>query len=89
MIGFAAGIPRIPLNLTLLKGSQIIGVFWGASVLRDPKGHAHNLAELFDLYAKGRIRPRISARFALEQAGEALELMQARRVLGKVVIEMR
>lgn len=86
VIGFPAGIPRIPLNLTLLKGSQIIGVFWGASVFRDPSGHAQNLAELFDLYGKGKIKPRISARYGLEQAGEALKLMEARKVLGKVVV---
>jgi len=86
VIGFPAGIPRIPLNLTLLKGSQIMGVFWGASVFRDPKRHAANLAELFDLYAKGQIRPRVSARFALEDAALALEMMEARKVLGKVVV---
>jgi len=88
VIGFPAGIPRIPLNLTLLKGSQIMGVFWGASVFRDPKGHAANLAELFDLFAKGQIRPRVSARFALEDAAQALEMMEARKVLGKVVVTM-
>lgn len=88
VIGFAAGIPKIPLNLTLLKGSQIIGVFWGAAVFRDPKAHARNLAELFALYGEGKIRPRISARFALEDAAGALELMQARKVMGKVVVTM-
>lgn len=88
VIGFPAGIPRIALNLTLLKGSQIIGVFWGASVFRDPKGHADNLGELFALYRDARIRPRISARFPLEQAAEALEMMQARKVMGKVVVTM-
>lgn len=88
VIGFPAGIPRIPLNLTLLKGSQIIGVFWGASVFRDPKGHAANLAELFELYQAGKIKPRISARYRLENAAEALELMQARKVMGKVVVTM-
>jgi NADPH:quinone reductase len=86
VIGFAAGIPRIPLNLTLLKGSQIIGVFWGASVFRDPQGHAANLAELFALYGAGKIRPRISAHFPLEQAAGALELIEDRKVLGKVVV---
>jgi len=86
VVGFAAGIPRIPLNLTLLKGSQIVGVFWGASVFRDPAGHAANLAELFALYGAGRIRPRISARFSLEEAGQALELIEARKVMGKVVV---
>ncbi|NDW44040.1 NADPH:quinone oxidoreductase family protein [Ruegeria sp. PrR005] len=88
VVGFPAGIPNIPLNLTLLKGCQIVGVFWGASVFREPKGHAENMADLFRLYAEGRIKPRISARFPLEQAAEALEMMQDRKVLGKVVITM-
>lgn len=88
VIGFVAGIPRIPLNLTLLKGSQIIGVFWGASVFRDPGGHAEKLGELFALYGAGKIKPRISARFRLEDAARALELMDARNVMGKVVVTM-
>ncbi|MFT7594357.1 MAG: NADPH2:quinone reductase [Paracoccaceae bacterium] len=86
VVGFAAGIPKIPLNLTLLKGSQIVGVFWGASVFRDPKGHAANVAELFQLYQQGKIKPRISASFPLEQAAEALQMMDARKVMGKVVV---
>ncbi|SDC08192.1 NADPH:quinone oxidoreductase family protein [Ruegeria marina] len=88
VVGFPAGIPSIPLNLTLLKGCQILGVFWGASVFREPQGHAANMADLFRLYGEGRIKPRISARFPLEQAAEALEMMQDRKVLGKVVITM-
>lgn len=88
VVGFPAGIPKIPLNLTLLKGSQIIGVFWGASVAMDPKAHMANMQELFALHAEGKICPRISARFPLAQAGEALEAMQNRQVMGKVVIEM-
>lgn len=88
VVGFPAGIPRIPLNLTLLKGSQIVGVFWGAAVARDPEGHARNMAELFQLYAEGKIKPRISARFPLERAGEALEMMQNRKVMGKAVVTM-
>ena len=86
VVGFPAGIPKIPLNLTLLKGSQIVGVFWGASVMREPAGHARNMAELFGMYADGRIKPRISARFPLEQAADALTLMQDRKVMGKVVL---
>ena len=88
VVGFPAGIPKIPLNLTLLKGAQIVGVFWGAAVARDPAGHAENMRELFDLYAQGRIKPQISARYPLEQAGAALELMQDRKVMGKVVVTM-
>jgi len=86
VVGFAAGIPKIPLNLTLLKGSQIVGVFWGASVIREPKSHATNMAELFELYQQGKIKPRISASFPLEQAAEALQMMDARKVMGKIVV---
>ncbi|UWR24330.1 NADPH:quinone oxidoreductase family protein [Sulfitobacter sp. S190] len=86
VVGFPAGIPKIPLNLTLLKGSQIVGVFWGAAVAREPENHAENMAELFDLYREGHVKPKISARFKLDQAAEALELMQDRQVLGKVVL---
>ena len=88
VVGFPAGIPRIPLNLTLLKGSQIVGVFWGASVQMDPKGHAENMADLFAMYAKGQVKPRISATFPLEDAPQALEMMQDRKVLGKVVLSI-
>jgi NADPH2:quinone reductase len=88
VVGFPAGIPKLPLNLTLLKGCQVVGVFWGAAVARDPKGHAENVAMLFDLYSKGQVKPPISARFTLEQAPEALNMMQSRKVLGKVVLVM-
>ncbi|MDX2485165.1 MAG: NADPH:quinone oxidoreductase family protein [Pseudodonghicola sp.] len=86
VVGFPAGIPKIPLNLTLLKGSQIVGVFWGAAVAREPEGHAANMADLFRLYGEGKIKPQISARFPLEQAGEALKLMEERKAKGKVVL---
>lgn len=88
VVGFPAGIPNIPLNLPLLKGCSIVGVFWGASVFRDPKGHAENLRELFDLYSTGKIRPRITARFPLARASEALSMIGQRDVLGKVVVTM-
>ncbi|WP_425046364.1 NADPH:quinone oxidoreductase family protein [Primorskyibacter sp. S87] len=88
VVGFPAGIPSIPLNLTLLKGTQIVGVFWGASVFREPKGHAENMADLMALYAQGKIRPRIHARYNLEDAPAALEMMQDRMVMGKIVVTM-
>lgn len=88
VVGFPAGIPKIPLNLTLLKGCQIVGVFWGASVFREPQGHAQNMAELFQLYGEGRIKPRISARYPLDDAAQALMLMQDRKAMGKVVITL-
>jgi NADPH2:quinone reductase len=88
VVGFPAGIPKIPLNLTLLKGCQIVGVFWGASVMRDPKGHAANMAELFELYQSGAIKPRISARYALADVPQALSAMMDRKVQGKIVIDL-
>ena len=86
VVGFPAGIPAIPLNLTLLKSCQIVGVFWGASIYREPEGHMQNVAELFDMYAKGLVKPRISARFGMQDAGQALTLIAERKVLGKVVL---
>lgn len=86
VVGFPAGIPAIPLNLTLLKSCQIVGVFWGASIYRDPAGHAKNVAELFAMYGKGQIKPRISARFAMTEAAEALTQIQDRKVMGKIVL---
>lgn len=88
VVGFPAGIPKIPLNLTLLKGSQIMGVFWGAHTVQEPKNHIENLTDLFTLYGEGKIKPRISASYPLEQAGDALQLLQDRKVLGKVVVTM-
>lgn len=88
VVGFPAGIPKLPLNLTLLKGCQIVGVFWGAHTLREPDMHAENMADLFAMYKDGRIKPRISARFPLEQAAQALTLMEDRKVMGKVVLEI-
>lgn len=86
VVGFPAGIPKIPLNLTLLKSCQIVGVFWGASIHRDPAGHMKNMGELFDLYAKGLVKPRISANFAMQDAAKALDMIADRKVLGKVVL---
>ena len=88
VVGFPAGIPKIPLNLMLLKGCQIVGVFWGAHTLREPDLHAENMADLFRMYASGEIKPRISARFPLEKAADALNLMMDRKVLGKVVLDV-
>ncbi len=86
VIGFPAGIPRLPLNLALLKGCDVVGVFWGAAVARDPVGHRRNVAELLALYEKGAIRPHVSARFPLERGGEAIAHLASRQALGKVVV---
>ena len=87
VIGFAAGdIPRVPLNLALLKSCSIVGVFWGAFVGRDPEQNARYIAELMSLYERGLLRPRISARYPFENVAEALRDLSERRVRGKVVL---
>jgi NADPH2:quinone reductase len=86
VIGFPSGIPKIPLNLTLLKSCDIVGVFWGAAVARDPKGHAQNVKELMALYAEGKIKPHVSERFPLARAGEAIAHLASRKAMGKVVV---
>lgn len=88
VIGFASGtIPRVPWNLALLKQCAIVGVAWGAWALANPRAHAANMQALFELHAKGRLRPRITARYGLDEVPEAIRAMQDRRVRGKVVIE--
>ena len=86
VVGFPAGIPALPLNLTLLKSVSVIGVFWGAHVAREPKLHAQNMAELMGLYAAGKIRPRVSKTFRLEKAHEAIQALGDRTAMGKIVV---
>ena len=86
VVGFPAGIPKIPLNLTLLKSCQIVGVFWGAFTMRNPEKNAEYIAELFRFYEEGKIRPRITASFPLEEAAEALKLLENRKATGKIVL---
>ncbi len=86
VVGFPAGIPKLPLNLTLLKGCQVMGVFWGAFTQREPKRHQDNIAELFKLYEEGKIRPRVSKHFPLKDAALAIKELQDRRATGKVVV---
>jgi NADPH:quinone reductase len=86
VIGFPAGIPRIPLNLALLKGCDIVGVFWGSAVARDPEGHRRNVGDLMQLYAAGKIRPYVSEHFPLARAGEAITHLAERKAMGKVVV---
>ena len=86
VVGFAAGIPKIPLNLTLLKSCQIVGVYWGPFTRRDPTQHSVYLAELFEMYGIGKVKPQITRSFPLQDAAKALELVQQRRVLGNVVL---
>jgi NADPH:quinone reductase len=87
VIGFAAGdIPKIPLNLTLLKSCDIRGVYWGEAVRRDPAGHKRNLTEVLGWIATGKLRPHIHATVPLEQTADAIRMLDARAVSGKVVI---
>jgi NADPH:quinone reductase len=87
VVGFAAGdIPKIPLNLTLLKGCSIVGVFWGDFTKREPKNNAASLRELGMWYMQGKLKPHISATYPLARAADALNDMMNRKVMGKVVL---
>ena len=86
VVGFPAGIPSLPLNLTLLKSVSVVGVFWGAAIARDPAGHAANMADLMELYKAGKIKPRISQTFPLEKAADAIKALGARQAMGKIVV---
>lgn len=89
VIGFAAGdIPRIPLNLALLKGCSIVGVFWGTFTKRDPQRNQEHLQELLDWFGRGKLKPFVSAQYSMEQAADALNDMLERRVKGKAVLVM-
>jgi NADPH2:quinone reductase len=87
VVGFANGeIPKLPLNLMLLKGASLVGVFWGEFTKREPKANLAAMRQLLGWLAEGKIRPRISGRYALEDTAQALKDMAARKVIGKVVI---
>jgi NADPH2:quinone reductase len=86
VVGFPAGIPSIPLNLTLLKGCQIVGVFWGAFTARDPKGNQANLNELMEWVRDGKLKPYVSKTYKFTEAAQALNDMDARKVMGKIVL---
>ena len=88
VVGFPAGIAKLPLNLTLLKSCDVCGVFWGAYAARDPKGNGENIAELFDLWKAGKISPMISETFAFEDAGKAIAKLANRDAIGKLVVTM-
>jgi NADPH2:quinone reductase len=89
VIGFAAGnIPKVPLNLALLKGSQIVGVFWGASTARDPRHAQESLQKLLGMIADGKLKPYVSAHVPLARAGEAIRMLMDRKAQGKVVVTM-
>jgi NADPH2:quinone reductase len=87
VVGFAAGdIPKIPINLLLLKGSSLVGVFWGEFVRREPALNAQNIGQLLGWLRERRIRPLISRRYPLAQAPQALDALLARQAIGKLVV---
>lgn len=88
VIGFPAGIPKLPLNLTLLKSCDIRGVFWGAFAMRDPRANEAHVEKLFELWGDGKIEPRVSATYPLERAGEAIAALRDRKAVGKLVVTL-
>jgi NADPH:quinone reductase len=87
VIGFAAGgIPKMPLNLMLLKGCDVLGVFWGATIERDPARAGDSVEEIMTWIAEGRLRPHVSAKFPLAQGAKAIRMLMDRKAQGKVVI---
>jgi NADPH:quinone reductase-like Zn-dependent oxidoreductase len=88
VVGFPAGIPTLPLNLTLLKSCDVCGVFWGAFAARDPKRNAAHVEQLFRWWAEGKIAPKISATYPLERGGEAIAALRDRKAIGKLVVKV-
>jgi len=88
VIGFPAGIPRLPLNLTLLKSCDVRGVFWGAFAARDPQANTTHIRTLFRLWEEGKIAPKVSRTWPLERGAEAIAHMAARQAVGKLVVTM-
>lgn len=87
VVGFASGdIPKIALNLALLKERSLLGVYWGDAVRADPDQHRRNMHQLMDWFAEGRIRPFVSEEVPLREAGSAMRRLLQRRIKGKVVI---
>ncbi len=89
VVGFASGrIPQMPANLALLKGSSVVGVFWGAFAKKEPALNAENFRQLFRLHAEGKIKPLVSKTYPLDEAGEALRAFIERRAVGKLVLTL-
>ena len=87
VIGFAAGeIPKIPLNLYLVKGCSMVGVFWGAFVMREPQNHLANMEQLANWHEEGKIKAPITQMFPLEKAADALDHILARKAVGKIAL---
>lgn len=90
VVGFASGrIPELPVNLTLLKGAAVVGVFWGAFAQRQPQDNAANFQQLFAWYGEGKLKPLVSQTFPLPKAAEAIDTLGQRKAVGKVVVQVR
>ncbi|WP_174520760.1 NADPH:quinone oxidoreductase family protein [Sphingomonas soli] len=88
VVGFPAGIPKLPLNLTLLKSCDVCGVFWGAFAARDPQANQAHVDRLFRLWSEGKIAPKVTETFAFADGGKAIAKLGAREVIGKVVVRV-
>jgi len=89
VVGFASGrIPELPVNLALLKGAAVLGVFWGAFAQRQPADNAANFQQLFAWFAEGKLKPLVSQTFPLAEAGAAIEMLGQRKAVGKLVVTM-
>lgn len=89
VVGFASGpIPSLPLNLALLKGAAIVGVFWGQFTMVEPDAHRANMQELLAWYEQGKLKPHVSQQFPLEKAGDAIRWLSGRQAQGKVVVKV-
>ncbi len=86
VVGFPSGIPKLPLNLTLLKSCDVCGVFWGAFTMRDPEKNRDHIARLFRLWKDGKINPRVTDTFPLAKGGDAIAKMARREAIGKLVV---
>ncbi|MBB1518317.1 NADPH:quinone oxidoreductase family protein [Aquipseudomonas guryensis] len=90
VVGFASGrIPELPVNLCLLKGAAVVGVFWGSFAQRQPQDNAANFKQLFAWHAEGKLKPLVSQVFPLEQAAAAINALGQRKAVGKVVVQVR
>ena len=89
VIGFTSSIPSIPLNLALLKGCQIVGVFWGNFCVKEPLVNAANFKDLFAMFEQGKIKPFVVETYPLEKTGYAIELLAKREAIGKIAIKVR
>ncbi|WP_372875201.1 NADPH:quinone oxidoreductase family protein [Pseudomonas sp.] len=90
VVGFASGrIPELPVNLALLKGAAVVGVFWGSFAQRQPQDNAANFQQLFAWHVAGKLKPLVSQTFPLEQAAAAIDTLGQRKAVGKVVVKVR